>query len=716
MVKSTGTALATAVGGADYEFPLTFTGIASRTGNTVTVTAPSGSVPTTSALGQSFQNNGTGLIVSTPALEAAAVGIICDGSTDNGVTGNNSLNAATLSGHAVHLTDGATCVGQINGGVNNTRFYCNGCTLADPTTDVSTSLVHLAFAKNIMFDGIALDTRGTNHQSFQGNSTAQSSVITASGGSGWQANYRIPFNSTGGGCVWNAAGYITTDGSGIPNGVVTYTTGQGCTSQPTTWNIGTYCGDGLSGCVAPTLSWQGGLSLVAGTANAPVTYVEFSTGIVFRNCTWRATGATLANLKGNQDAVKTFSSQVLFENPTVENTLRGTHFFVDSNGDETRKTTIRNVASDGSQIDGVQMKGYPGGTEVDGGLITNVGDAFAGSGQQGNAISVLNTSRNYVHGVTIRDPYFSGVRVTGDNNHNTTRPTSNNRIEDITIAGNLEMGVWAELGSEFNYFKNITVRPSFDQPSAGCLEDTNITQRAHYGYNYFTNMHCTGQIGKGAVIEHAVLKDSTFVDVAVPIQVGFGGTSTGNVVSGNTCTNSGSGYSSPSVCFALDRFNAGNDPTKGPSLIRWNTPVDYPFGGTATVPIAYLELTNFPVLSGITATNPAVFSYLPATAVQWPYSVGSTYMLQGIYGFLNAAGQSINGKLCGVTAVDTTAHTVTCGGVTGVPALDATSYTATPFTMAPAGRANAMPYWIYSGGNTTPAWPANTQMNVTNAF
>jgi hypothetical protein len=680
-------------------------------GGATTIGCPATNVPNTTTLGQSFQNNGSTLVVTQAPVEAASVGIICDGTTDN----TTALNNGSLSGHSIHLPDGSTCIGRINGGISNTSFYCKNCTLGHPPNDPANRLVYIGYQNNITFDGVAFDDRADNHQSFVGGSTAQTTVITESGGSGWQANYRIPFSSTGGGCVYGAAGYITTNGSGVPNGVVTYTTGNGCTSVPTGWSIGTYCGDGISGCVAPTLTWQGGLTPQAGSANVNMTYVEFSTGIVFRNCTWRSTGATAGNLAGDEDPIQTFSSQVLFENPTIENTLRGIHMTLDSNGDETRKAVVRNINSDGSQLVAMLVRGFPGGSEVDGGLITNIGDALAGSGANGNGIKVLNTSNNYIHGVTIRNPYFSGIRVTGDGNHASTRPTTRNRIEDITITGNQDVGIYAENGAEFNYFKNIAVAPSASQSSYGCFEDTDIASRPHYGANYFTGLHCTGQLAFGGLTEKAIVTNPTFVDVAVPIRVDVAGTGTGNVVRGATCTNTGGGYSTPAMCFALDRLNGGSSATQGTSLIQWNSPVDYPFGTTAMTGLTYMQMDSYPQIGGITAANPAVITYIAGTAAANPIVVGKTYVIQGIFGFTNASGGSINGKLCGVTALNTTSHTVTCGGVAGVPSLDATGYTATAFSLAPPGRPQEMFWLLYSSG-TTPAWTANSQFNVANAF
>lgn len=672
-------------------------------------------VPTTTTF-QGLQNNGTSLITTLPVVEAASLGIVCDGSFDNTTA---FVNPAAAN-HAIHLPDGAICKGRVSDGVSNTRWFCKGCSISHLTSDTGDNDVYLGFKNDITYEGIAFDDAGTNHQSFAGGTTpssAQTTLLTASGGSGWQANYRVGFSISGGGCTSNANGYFTTNSSGVPNAVFLYNTGFGCTSVPTTFNISTYCGDGITGCVAPTLTWQAGLTPQAATTNQAMIYLNGDQRIKFVDCTLRSTGASVSNLASNIDGFKSFSSGAILDHLKIENTIVGEHIYNDSNAKTDRQFVVKDPDLNGSMIDGIQMKGHPGNTLVYGGSITMQSpDPFAGSGQNGNGISIFDTDSNTVHDITITNPDFSGLRITGDSNFNSTKPTSNNNVYNVTIAGNQEMGAWVELGAEFNYLTNITVKPSTTQSSAGCISGTNTNQRPHYGYNYFTNIHCIGQQGLGVVVEHEVVVNPTTVDVAVPYRIGFGCTSNGVVIRGATSTVTGKGYSTPSVMFALDRCNGGTSATKGTNYLQFNTQPDYPFGGTATVPIAYIDFANFPLIGGVTASNPAVISYIPTTDTSWPFSVGSTYMLEGIYGALNASGQSLNGRLCGVTAINTTSHTITCGGVTGVPPLDSTGYLATPFTLSPAGRGNGMFYWVYQSGNTTPAWSANSLMNVTNAF
>jgi hypothetical protein len=449
--------------------------------------------------------------------------------------------------------------------------------------------------------------------------------------------------------------------------------------------------------------------------NDSVVYIPNATNIIFRDCIFRSTGATVGNLAGNEDVISIFKSSGLIENSTIESTLAGQIIFDDASGVAADKFIFRNVTIAGSLVGGIQLKGHPNYAEIDGGTINNIGDAFAGAGQNGNGISIFDTDHTYVHGVIITDPYFSGIRVTGNGGVNGT-PTANNRVEDVVIQGNQEMGLWAELGAENNYFKNITIRPSSDQSSAGCFEDTNGNQKPTYGFNYFDSMHCIGQQGNGAAVEHAIVRNSTFVDVAVPIKVGFGGTGEGNFLAGNTCYNSGAGPSSPAFCFFLDRYKGTTTKFVGPSTLSQNQPVEYPFGSTPMLGTVFAQFDAFPLISGISATNPMVISYYASSDVTWPFAVGNSYVIEGVYGFLNSTGQGVNGKICGVSALDTTAHTITCGGVTGVPAIDGTSYTTTPFSLAPAGRGQAMTWWVYTGGNTTPAWSANTNFKITNAF
>jgi hypothetical protein len=661
---------------------------------------------------QTLQNDGAGMVPTDSVIEAAAAKIYCDGKSDNTVAFNN----AQLAGHAIHLKDGGTCLTKLWMPVSNTRWYCAGCTVGHLNTDTGNGLLNISYKHGIELDDLVLDDRGTNHQSFLGGPAAQTTLVTLSGGAGWQPNYKVPVASTGGGCASPATGYFTTDAQGVPNTVYLFTAGFGCTSVPTGWTMGTYCGDGYSGCTPPTLAWASGLTPQAATNGGSVAYLDHAAGIILRNVVVRSTGATAGNLAGAEAGFSAFHTDAVFDHTSVENTIQGLHYYDDSDGYAGYRIVFNNPQSDGSLLNGIRIKGHPNYAEVIDGTILNTGDALAGSGQNGNAISLYDTDHAYVHGTTILNPYFSGVRVTGDSNPNSAHPTSNNRVVDVDIEGNQEMGVWAELGAEANQFHNVTVRPSPTQASAGCFADTNEGAKPSYAYNIFDSMLCVGQLGTGANVEHAIVRNSVFRDVAVPIKIGFGGVGEGNFITGNTCENTGKGYATPVFCFFLDRYQGAASKFVGVSTLSENMPAESPYGATPMQPMVYAQFDSFPLIQSIAATNPAVITYYASTAIHWPYNVGNSYVIEGVYGFTSASGQSINGKLCGITAIDTAAHTITCGGFPGVAALDATSYTATPFALAPPGRGQASLWWVYQGSSTTPAWPVNPNFHVAHAF
>jgi hypothetical protein len=630
-------------------------------------------------------------------IQASELGIVCDGVTDT----TAALNSRKASGHTVHLPDHKVCIGTAPG-VNNTRWVCTGCTIArNRNGKTPGGHSYVGYNSNIEFDGITFDLNGVGLGSFGGSPNAATTLLTVSGGKGFEPNFRFAFNTgNSGGCHSPVLGYFTTDARGVPDKAVITVPGTGCTSLPTPQPSSKgWGGDGYANPVQPVFTWAQGAAPRKSANNLNMFFIDHSKNIVFRNCTWRSTGATMGSLTANFEGVVVFESSVSFINPTFESTIAGTHLKVDSGGKDVR-TYIKNIRSDGSQLNAIRLTGAPCNTEIDGGLITNVGDMIAGSGEAGNAISLYVTSRNKIHGVTIVNPRFTGIRVMGG-------ASTYNQISDVTIKGNREVGVWAELGAEFNSFDNISI-----SQCDGGVHGTNIKDRPHGGTNTFTHLLISGCKSIGVAVEEDSVTDSTVIDTPIPFSVGFGGTGKDNVLKGNTCESTGKGYSLMPICFGIDRY------AQHASLISENNPIK----GTGVVGVAALEFSNRLIIKSISNSKPAVISYNPNVNVKSAApAVGTTYLLSSIFGMLNSAGQSINGHLCTVSAVNMTAsgpnpYSITCGGSKSLPALDTTSYNATPYQPPPQGQGNPRLLELYKNGDTTPYWPLPAPVATRNAF
>jgi hypothetical protein len=639
--------------------------------------------------------------VSGRAVNAADFGIVCDGVTDT----TDAMNSSRLSGRTIHLPDHKKCIAKVSG-VDNTRWICDGCSIAHRPGDTTEGHTYIAYKSNIEFDGVAFDMNSVSIGSFVGGPQAATELLTVSGGSGFEPNFRFPFRTgNSGGCRSEVSGYITTDSKGMPDKAVITSPGLGCTSLPNPQlSSKQWGGDGYDHPVPPVFTWAKNAAPQRSAGGLTLFYVGNSKNIVFRSCRWLSTGATMGNLKANFNGMLVWKSDTTFINPTFENTIAGLQLKIDSGGDNVR-SYIENIRSDGAQIDAVQLMGDPSNTEINGGLITNVGDMVTGSGEAGNAVNLYLTSHNKIHNLTILNPRFSGIRVTGGANAS-GRTSSYNEISDITIKGNREVGVWAELGAEFNSFKNISISDC-DSGVSG----TNIGDRPHGGANTFSHLLISGCKGVGAALEHDQVTDSTIVDTPIAFRVGFGGTGKDNVISGNTCESTGHGYSLMAVCFGLDRY------AKNPSLLNENA-----IKGTGVVGLASLEFSNRLIIQNMSNSNPAVISYNPNVNVRTAApAVGNTYILSSIFGMVNAAGQSINGHLCTASAVNMTGkgpnpYSITCGGSRSMPALDTTAYNVKPYEHPPPGQSNPELLELYKDGDKTPFWAMPAPIDTRSAF
>lgn len=632
---------------------------------------------------------------------ASKFGIVCDGRTDT----TSALNSNKLAGHTIRLPDHKVCIGTISG-VNDTKWICNGCSIAHNPNDTTDREMDIAYKSNIEYDGVAFDMNGVSIGSFVGGPQAATTFLTVSGGRGFEPNFRFAFRSEGGGCEAPVTGYFTTDGKGVPDRAYITGPGLGCTSLPgPVASSKDWGGDGYDHPIQPTFTWAKGVTPQPSAKRVDLFYIDNGNHIVFRNCYFRSTGATMGNLRSNFDAMVTWKSSTTFINPTFESTIAGMHLKIDSGGENVR-SYVENIRSDGSHIGGIQLMGIPSNTEINGGLITNVEDMIAGSGQVGNGISLYLTSHNKVHNVTIVNPRFAGIRVAGGANA-AARTSSYNEISDLTIKGNREVAVWAELGAEFNSFNNISIS---DCDSG--VYGANMGDRPHGGMNTFTHLHISGCKSIGAAVEHDQVTDSTIVDTPMPFRIGFGGTGKDNVITGNTCQSTGKGYSAMPICFGIDRY------AQNPSLISQNNPIE----GSGVVGVAALEFSNRLIIKNISNSKPAIISYNPnVNAKTATPVVGTTYILFSIFGMVNAAGQSINGHLCTVSAVNTSGngpnpYSITCGGSRSLPALDTTTYNAAPYHAPPEGQGNPELLELYKNGDKTPYWPMPARVNVRDAF
>jgi hypothetical protein len=653
---------------------------------------PTGTIPTPTIPGQQPVSTGSGYTLGIGDTLAAGLGIICDGATD--IT--TFINGGGLGGLTVRLPSFKTCmVKAFSPPVNNIRFVCDFCTLAHVPGDYE-NMMFMSGRSNITFDGIIFDENAVNLGSLTGGGTnAATTLLTMSGGSGYRPNFQVPLVSTGGGCSTPITGYFTTDGNGFPQTVHLYSAGIACTSLPTmtlnTSSGGSVAGEGYNSYVTPTFIWSGSAAIKTSSNTVNAFVIQNSQNIVFRNCFVRSTGATIANMLANNTAFAIFNASVSFINCRIENTVAGEHIYDDANGLTSNRLYVENLFSDGAVGNGIFITNGHGNWDLAGGTIQNVLDLEGLSGQNGNAVDIYNADHARVHDFTILNPRYSGVRVSGDG-------ANYNQIYNINLSGNGEVGLWAELGAEFNSFSNIHI----DNCNSGFF-DANVGNRPHQGKNYFQNIHISGCQAIGASAEHADVINVSVADTPIPFKLGFGGTGFNNIFRGDTCTKSATSthpVSIENICFGVDRFQSQ------PSLISGDN-----LDGV-TVARADLEYSFNLIISGITAANPAVISYNPNVDTGDPPVVGYTYLISEIFGMLGPQGQSINGAFCGVSAINTTTHTITCGGVTGVPALNTTGYSAWQYP--PPGNGEGALTSIYKNGNTTPFWPAAASVVSTN--
>lgn len=648
------------------------------------------------AKGTQVVSNGTGYVAALGEVPASAFGIICDGTTDT----TTAMNAAQTAGYSIRFPGFSTCVITQWRPQNNTHWSGDSTVILHKSTDTAEPFFALSGAQNITFEGLIFDNNGVNIGSLTGgNATASTTLLQVSGGSGFRPNWFIPIVSSGGGCTWSITGYITTNSSGVPSTPNLYSPGAGCTSLPTMGLVdkgATISGRGYENSyVAPTLTWSGSAAIKPSAGGLDKMTFWHAFKIKFLSCRFRSTGSVLQDMTQNAGfEISAGESDISLIDSTIENTVTGSHIFSSSGANAASNLYLRNFSSNGAYGNAVYITGGAGTWDLAGGTISNTADGEATAGQSGNAIIAFQTNHALIHGFRIVNPRISGVRVSGNS-------SNYNHVYNNTISGNGEVAVWTEVGAEWNTVEGNMI----DHCNSGIMDD-NAHSQPHSGKNFILNNHINGCQAIGISAIHTDVLNNTVTDTPVPFKIGYGGSGGYNNVRGNTCTASpvaSNPIGHEPICFLVDRFS------QQPSTISGNFQ-DGPTYGRVDVEFSFGLMIN-----GVTAASPAVISYNPNVDTGESPVVGDTYMLMGIYGMISPGGTSINGSLCGVTAINTTTHTLTCGGVTNVPALNTTGYTAYQYATPPNGDSSLI-HLFTGGSDATPVWSKPAIVNSDNMF
>ena len=631
----------------------------------------------TNYVNATFQVSSSSVTAEVPMAEqpASVFGLVGDNSTDNGTAITN-----VPPGSYVHLMDNAKYnIGAAGAGgavtwPSNVKWECNGCSFV--YAGAPTNYPFQWTGTNQTYGGVTFDLNGTNTGAYNGASAATSAVTVTAGGSGFAPNSSFNVSFTGGGCADEPNGYATTNSSGVITSVTLTKTGTDCTSAPsinTTFTSYPACPRGGT-CANPTFSYATP-SNTTGPTHQYGFYVSGATNWQCHDCSFRSTGSTTASGSRYMDGIKVYNSTGKLLRPTVDNTIGGYQIQIDSNG-TLNPFLVDHPKLDGSGFAAIQIhSSNSSGTsnvEVAGGYITGVTDASYGTGQWGNGISIFTSSNNNVHDVTIINPRFSGVRITGNSSVAQTHLAQHNVVARNHVMGCGEVAFWAELGAEEN---------TFDANDAtGCNAGMNLNngnQRPDYGMNLANNNTFKNMLYYGILAQHDKLQGNTVYDTPECYLIGNGGVGSGIISDTNKCYRTGASGTIPAqVAYAID---SGLNSAANNQNIR----LQFPFTGASSgaggpeassYPIAIASVNNSAGLqiTAMTLANPPQFTFNSGSAT---VGNGETWILQNIPSATLSDGVTpVNGQLCTISSASSTTFTCTNLNTTG-----GTAYAAPPF-------------------------------------
>lgn len=396
-------------------------------------------------------------------------------------------------------------------------------------------------------------------------------------------------------------------------------------------------------------------------------YVNSSADVALENVAFINSGTQ------NPDtaAVVSFNSEVDIDRPYSN--LHGPGFVNDADY-SSNHYRLHNGHIDGSQANAVVLHNTGGSSgtcnaEVFGMLIENQGDAFIGSGdegQNGNAISIDRCNGTHIHHNTIKSVEFSCWRIFGTN-------TINNLIDHDVCDGSRESAGYAEFGAINNTFDHNVITNYF-----GGLNDTNVASRSPDGWNYYTNNTFSNGADRAISCEECFATGNTVDGAPYGIQVGHGSDTHGSVVTNNSCRN-------------IDICIVGDTSVGGAQTISGNHSY-----GTPT--IAHLFPSATP--NGVSVTG------VDLGATTTIHYTGTPSILNGMTvcfsSFNNNGPHQLNSQ-CAVTSSSTTSQFNV--------AINSTAYT--PWTSPTGSRVDGWVTTVYSSG-TTPAYTFTANTTVTN--
>lgn len=357
------------------------------------------------------------------------------------------------------------------------------------------------------------------------------------------------------------------------------------------------------------------------------------------------------------------------QNSHFLSTILGDQLYTNANPTGGKLAIVKNDFT-GSQHNALYITGGGAGSELEARnnsfySITAVdsgnGDCATNTGECGNGIIVYSQAGKTL----VQGNHFDSVRFSCVRNNNSIHVIETGNV--CTAAG--EVGMWLECAGcsagaaagEANIVSDNKITDSFFG-----IDSTNIAGRTIGIPNLITGNSIYNMLAGGIHVENDVAIGNVMSNMPYGLSIGYGGVGFGNLSQGNSFKNVG-------VATVVDK-DLSSTPNNQIGL-------NITEGATAG-DLQALALSAGIAITAISQANPAVVTYTGTDP-----SNTNVYLLVGVNGM-----SQINGALCTVASVNTTAKTFQCSGI------NSSAYTA--FVTQPTGNAAAQGFLLYSSGTT----------------
>jgi hypothetical protein len=371
-----------------------------------------------------------------------------------------------------------------------------------------------------------------------------------------------------------------------------------------------------------------------------------------------------------------FNSPATVLNSGADNTIIGTHNYVEPANDRVNRVVFDNFRSDGSQANAFYLYGDSGGVcnvLIANSYISNVGDAFVGdTGSFGNGVDIDHCNGASVVNTNYYNMRFSCTRVFVGNE---------NQFLGGTCDTTAESAAYSEFGGVRNVWRNMTFKHFLNG-----INITNVSNESPEDWSIVSQNYFIDGQDHAVVCEECVAEDLTIENTPVGVRAGNGSTTHNSIVRNISCRNTGDPTMAQSdACVVADPLvNSGVDVFSNVDAV----------GGAMNVATFISSIGNAQVTNLTRGTT---------TAITYTGTVGGSGFGNGatvcFADFLFDTTHEINGR-CGLVSAWTSSTFTVAVNSTGFTAWNPASLGQYPY------------FWVAYTAGTTPAYQTTQYMKL----